>query len=404
MKKEKLNELSADLDTFLGEFGGCFKTGASRAHLGTYVRGQLGPLERKSIEPIALDAGVAPRTLQEFVSLHRWDETAMRRRVGSLVMRDHSDSDAIGVIDETSYAKKGGKTVGVQRQHCGATGKVDNCVQTVHLSYVAPDFSAIVDSDVFLPESWATDPARRKEAGVPESVVFRKKWEIALDLLARTLADGVRLRWIVADEFYGRVTDFLKTVEARGLLYVVEIPIVTWGWTARGFERGRRHRRIDALFPRGGTPWIDYRVKETTKGPIVWRARAVRFRLHTDPSQERWLIFARNPITKEKKYFLSNAPADTPIEALLAIAFTRWHVERNFEDLKMEIGLDHFEVRKYRSLQRHLALSMVSLLFLTRAARGLGGEKGEDALDPRSGANALRHPDRATALATSSAG
>jgi SRSO17 transposase len=404
MKKEKLDELRAELDTFLGEFDGCFRTDASRAHLGTYVRGQLGPLERKSIEPIALDAGVAPRTLQEFVGFHRWDESAMRRQVRSIVIRDHSDPNAVGVIDETSYAKKGGKTVGVKRQHCGCTGKIDNCVQTVHLSYVAPDFSAIVDSDVFLPEDWAADPVRRKEAGVPDSVVFRKKWEIALDLLARTLADGVRLRWITADEFYGRVTDFLKAIEARSLLYVVEIPLVTWGWTARGFARGRRHRRIDALFPRGGTPWIDYRVKETTKGPIVWRARAVRFRLHTDPSQERWLVFAKNPVTKEKKYFLSNAPADTPVAALLAVAFTRWHVERNFEDLKTEIGLDHFEVRKYLSLQRHLALSMVSLLFLTRATAAMRGKKGEDPLDALADANALRRVDRRDALAPSSTG
>jgi SRSO17 transposase len=404
MKKEKLEELRAELDTFLGEFEGCFKTEASRAHLGTYVRGQLGPLERKSIEPMALEAGVAPRTLQEFVGFHRWSESAMRSRVRSLVVRDHADPDAVGVFDDTSFAKKGKKTVGIKRQHCGATGKIDNCVQTVHLSYVTPGFSATVDSDVYLPEDWANDPVRRKEAGVPESVVFRKKWEIALDLLARTLAEDVRPRWITSDENYGRVTEFIQAIERRALLYVVEIPVVTWGWTARGFERGRPFRRIDALFPRGGSPWIDYRVKETTKGPIVWRARAVRFRLHADPSQERWLVFAKNPLTKEKKYFLSNAPADTPIESLLAVAFTRWHVERNFEDLKMEIGLDHFEVRKYLSLQRHLALSMVSLLFLTRAARSLGGKKGEDPLDARTGADALRHADRATALATSSPG
>ena len=130
---EDLKSVRRNLSGFLKQFAGCVKTKRSRAHLRTYVQGQISDLPRKSVEPMALEAGVAPRTLQEFLGLHRWDHEAMRRRLQRIVMRDHADDHAIAVIDETSHVKKGDKTAGVQRQYCGATGKKDNCVVTVHL-------------------------------------------------------------------------------------------------------------------------------------------------------------------------------------------------------------------------------------------------------------------------------
>jgi len=369
MDDERLRILEGDLAKFLSRFDSCFRSSPSREHLGTYVRGQLGPLQRKSIEPIALQAGVAPRTLQQFVGAHRWNESRMRSQVRSIVASDHGNSNAVGVIDETSFEKKGKKTTGVQRQWCGHTGKIENCVQTVHLTYVARDFATIVDSDLYLPQSWTVDADRRAEAGVPENVEFRKKWEIALELLERTAHDGVDLKWITADEFYGRVPAFLSELERRGLAYVVEIPVCTWGWTARGYARGVEHRRLDELFKRGGPSWVDYHVKETTKGPAVWRVRATRFVSHGGQDRnEKWLLIAENPLKNERKYFLSNAPSTTAIETILTVAFTRWRIERNFQESKEEIGLDHFEVRTYTGMQRHLAISMVSLLFLVRAS------------------------------------
>jgi SRSO17 transposase len=188
-------------------------------------------------------------------------------------------------------------------------------------------------------------------------------------MLDRTLKDGISLRWLTADEFYGRVSEFLDGVAARGAWYVVEIPVCTWGWTSAGYTRRTEHRRVDKLFERGGPSWVTYRVKETTKGPIIWRVRATRFVPHAGKDHsEKWLLIAVNPLTEEKKYFYSNAPAETPIATLLTVAFTRWRIENNFEESKQEIGLDHFEVRSYTSLQRHLSISMVSLLFLVRAA------------------------------------
>jgi SRSO17 transposase len=379
MDDATLKTLDTELSEYLGLFADCFPSSPSRKHLRSYVRGQLGTLQRKSVEPIALQAGIHPRTLQQFIGVHRWDESAMRSRVRTVVASEHANPNAVGVIDETSFDKKGCKTVGVQRQWCGHTGKIDNCVQTVHLTYVARQFATIVDSDLYLPEDWAKDQQRRREAGVPEDVEFRKKWEIALEMLDRTLKDGITLRWLTADEFYGRVPEFLEGVAARGAWYVVEIPVCTWGWTSAGYARRAEHRRIDMLFERGGPSWVTYHVKDTTKGPIIWRVRATRFVPHagTDRS-EKWLLIAVNPLTGEKKYFLSNAPPETPIATLLTVAFTRWRVENNFEESKQEIGLDHFEVRTYTSLQRHLAISMVSLLFLVRAAILLRAKTRDD--------------------------
>lgn len=385
MDDATLAELTEELGQYVERFDDCFRSAPSRSHLMTYVRGQLSALQRKSVEPIALNAGVKPRTLQQFLGAHRWDEAAMRSRVREIVATEHSDSNGIAIIDETSFNKKGTRTVGVQRQWCGHTGKIDNCVQTVHLTYAARDFATIVDSDLYLPESWADDPERRIEGGVPEALEFRKKWEIALEMLARSQAEGLQIRWVTADEFYGRVGEFLAAVDALEMQYVVEIPVCTWGWSARGYARGTEHRRVDELFIRGGPSWVDYYVKDTTKGPVVWRVRATRFVSHADPTHsEKWLIIATNPLDGKTKYFLSNAPEHTPISTLLAVAFTRWRIEHNFEESKQELGLDHFEVRNYLGLQRHLAISMVSMLFLVRASRLLREKTAEHWTVPQS--------------------
>jgi SRSO17 transposase len=390
--------LKRRLNRFLKQFDDCIKTAPSRAHLRTYVRGQVSGLERKSVEPMALAAGVAPRTLQEFLGLHRWDHNAVRSRVQKIVMRDNPDDNAIGLIDETTFAKKGDKTAGVQRQWCGCTGKKENCVMTVHLGYSAGDFHALIDSDLYLPEeTWHADRARCREAGIPDEVVYRPKWQIALDLLDCAIGNGVRFKYLVADEAYGRVPAFLHGVAARGICYVVEVPKSVCGWsqcprltvpehmasTGRPPSKPRldsstkRARRVEQLWRRGGPSWQRFHVKNTDKGPLVWDARVVRFYPSEDqlPAEECWLIVARNVLSGEIKYFLSNAPKNTPAEVLLHVAFSRWHIERVFEDGKGQVGLDHFEVRGYLPLMRHLILSMVSFLFLVQETQRLREKK-----------------------------
>lgn len=375
-----LREIRSDLDVFLSRFDDCFRRRESREYLGVYVRGQLGPLQRKSVEPIALDAGVHPRNLQQFLGQYAWDEKAMATKVRHVVRDEHFFAEAIGVIDETGIAKKGAKTVGVQRQYCGSVGKVENSVVSVHLDYVAPEFHTLVDSDLYIPQSWFEDPSRCEEAGIPKDLVFKTKWEIALELIDRSRHDGVPLKWITADEGYGSVPAFMNGVASRNLVYIIETPRHLQGWTPNGRRVGRRISRVDQLWWRGGPTWSDYVVKDTTKGDLVWRVRSTEFIPSWDPSKRLRLLVAESRLDGELKYFLSNAPLETPVSSLLAVAFSRWHVERSFEDAKQEIGLDHFEVRGHKSVRRHHVLSMASLLFLSRTSRRLRGEK-EGAVD-----------------------
>ena len=415
MEIETLRKLRSRLSAFVRQFDGCVKTAPSRRHLRTYVQGQLSDLERKSIASMALNAEVAPRTLQEFLEVKRWDHEAVRQRLQQLVMAKHADPHAIGVIDETSFAKKGNKTLGVQHQHCGSTGKTENCTVTVHLGYVAKDFHALVDSDIYLPKSWVNDADRCREAGLPAGTPYRGKWQIALELLSRSLANGVKLSYLTADEEYGRCNEFRRQVAAMELLYVVEVPSVISGWTnsppqvetvvkrtpegqavcrIRCVRGSAKPCQLQRLWKQGGPPWRTFHVKDTDKGPVVWDARLCRFWPREDgpPGPEGWLIMARNVLTGEVKYFLSNAPAETELAALLNIAFSRVHIELLFEECKGQVGMDHFEVRHYQPLLRHLIISMVSLLFLAEQTQHLRGEK--PLLDDRSDSTGHRSTTR----------
>lgn len=415
MDVTELRRIRRNLDRFLGQFTDCFKTAPSRRHLKTYVSGQISNLERKSIEPMALAAKVAPRSLQEFIGLHRWDREAMRDRLQEIVVRDSSDANGVAVVDETGCPKKGTHTVGVARQYCGATGKIDNCVMTVELGYATKDFHTLIDSDLYLPEdTWCSDPVRRRAAGIPDTVTFRPKWRVALDMLRHALGNGVPFRWLTADEAYGNAPEFRRGVQEAGLLYMVEIPRTIRGWThtprlveppeyagtGRPAKRPRLvpgttpARRVDALWPRGGPSWDTFHVKNTEKGPVVWQARRTRFVVSQGglPTEHVTLVVARNIATGEVKYFLSNAPADTPLTVLLHVAFCRWHIEREFQDAKGQLGFDHFEVRRYRAVRRHMTVSLVSLLFLAQEAHRLRGKKPLVELAPS--ATGCRGPTR----------
>ncbi len=406
MDAKQIKQLKPMLDKYLRQFDGCFGRVEPTERLKAYVTGQLSDLQRKSIEPMADAAGLPPRNLQQFLSLHKWDEMHMLNTLQQIVANEYQHPCSIGIFDETGHPKKGDKTPGVQRQWCGNTGKKDNCVVTVHLNYTAGDFHCLLDGELFLPQSWADDRERCEVAGIPQDMTHRPKWEIALELWQHAVANGVRFEWVGADEGYGKVPEFLFRLDDSGQRYVVEVPVIFTGWLVKPEILHKEHhcdkirpkRRLKVQSPSASSvkqlllhspvlrkiPWEKFYVKDTTKGPIVWEAKAARFYLKRDglPSRSHWLIVARNVTNpNEIKYFVSNAPDGTPLEVLLHVGFSRWHVERCFEDEKSELGFSHFEVRNYQSLLRHMIVTAVSHLFLAKVHQEWRGEKtGADGL------------------------
>jgi SRSO17 transposase len=403
MDAKQIRQLRGKLTRFLGRFDDCFPRKDTRAHLPVYIKGQLSDLPDKSVEPIAVKAGIAPRTLQEFLSQLQWDDDRMRDRLQEIVRDEHAGAQTIGIIDETSFAKQGVKTPGVQRQWCGALGKKENCVVTVHLGYACADFHCLLDGALFLPEVWSNDRQRCREAGIPDTVTYRPKWQIALELYDHAIGNGLTFAWLTFDEWYGGKPDFLRGLSARQQRFVGEVPrsfrawlkpprVVTRRFRRHGRGRSRRvprlaagsrpARRVDELLQQRAfrdQPWQRWRVRDGDKGPMVWEVKQALVYPkdeHGLPSTPLHLIVARNVLDpQEVKFFVSNAPPATPIGPLLLVAFSRWRVERCFEDHKGEVGLDHYEGRRYRGLKRHLALSAVSYLFLARTRQDFGGEK-----------------------------
>jgi len=417
MDANTILKIKPELTRFLNQFDGCFGRVNTRRYLDLYVEGQLSNLPRKSIEPIADAFGEPPRNLQEFLGLFCWDEQGVRDRLQQYVARRHAHPQSVGVIDETSFVKKGDKTACVQRQHCGAVGKTENCVVSVHLGYATPQFYSLIDGDLYLPEeTWHNDRQRCREAGIPDDVVYRPKWQMALEQYRRAVANGVRFAWLTVDEGYGGKGPFLRDLEGLGQNYVAEVPASFPVWTrrpavlyrasARDRKHGRRRRyprlkaknnpkvevrNVLAYSPRmREIAWQDYYVKDGSKGPMVWQAKRLMVYLPDEqglPTRPYHLLVARNALDhNEVKYFLSNGPEHTSVETLLRVAFTRWIIERAFEDSKTELGMDHFEVRKFLSIQRHLILSCLSHTFLCEFCLKHGGEK--------SGPDGLPDPDR----------
>jgi SRSO17 transposase len=422
MDVQQIKGMGRELRKFLGEFGDCFGRSEPREHLYTYVQGQLSDLPRKSIEPIALAAGMVPRTLQGFFSYLSWDEQHMRDRQQWIVARDHAHPRAIGVIDESGDPKKGKHTACVQRQWCGNAGKKDNCVVGVHLGYVAGDFLCLLDSDLYVPQEWAEDPVRRKEVGIPDEVVFRTKPAIALEQMGRSVRNGLRVSAWTFDELYGRGREFLDGVSNLGQNFVGEIPSDFVGWLReprilrhplpQERHKGGRKRRYPRV-SRKSLPacevrtlacyspifrqqkWQQFRIKDGEKGPVVWEVKVATFyRKHVPdglPGHAHTLIVARNVLDpKEIKYFLSNLRIDgqtVTLEWLLWVAFSRWPIERCFEVAKSELGMDHFEMRSWRGIHRHFYLTQVSQLFCARVHQQLREKKRSGEPLPDSGAS-----------------
>lgn len=418
MDVKRIKNMGKELKIFLTEFDDCFARSESRERLRNYIGGQVSDLPRKSIEPIALAAGIPPRTLQCFLATAQWDEHRMRDRIQWIVSRDHAHPQAVGVVDGTGSPKKGTHTAAVQRQWCGNTGKIDNCVVSSHISYTAGDFQCLLDSDLYLPKSWADDPTRRKEAGIPDEVVYRKKTVIALEQIRRAMGNGIRVAAWTFDEEYGRDGEFLDGLDTLGQSYIGEVPSNFTGWVheplilhsprpQEAYKRGpkRRYPRLARkalpasevknllIYSRQfqKQKWQRFKIKDGEKGPVVWEVKHAPFyRKHGPvglPGPSHTLIVARNVLNPDEiKHFVSNiavGPSGVSLEWMLWVAFSRWPIERCFELAKRNLGMDHFETRSWRAIHRHLYISQLSLLFCGRVHQNLREKNAGDFVSDR---------------------
>jgi SRSO17 transposase len=358
---------------YLGRFRGCFLQKRTAAHFDTYCRGLLSDLPRKSVEPIALACGTAVRTLQEFLATANWAQESARERLhaGIAEALDDLPDDplgTIGVIDETSSVKKGDQTPGVQRQYLGCVGKIDNGIVTVHVGVAKGRFQALLDAELYLPASWDADRKRCREAGIPDGVVYRPKWRIALDQVIRLHARGVRFDWLVFDEGYGSKVPFLDVLTLANQRFVAEVPV---NFMVR-LRAGAGPRRADAvLTAAAATRGRRFRLARRTVADTVWRATS---RVVIVGGWSYTLIAAINESTAEVKYFVTNATT-APLKQVLAVAFKRATIEHGFRVAKSEAGLTHYEGRQWLGLVRHLVLTLVVLGFVSIHTDRLRGEK-----------------------------
>jgi len=391
MTEAQLNELAPALTTFLERFASRFRSTPTIDHLHTYARGLLSELPRKTAEPIALAAGTPVRTLQEFLKDHLWDHdgigTDLRHHVAQqLATTPADDLGTVGLLDETSALKKGDKTPGVSRQYLGCVGKVDDGIVTVHLGVCRGAYQTLIDADLFLPECWSLDRARCTAAGIPDDVVHRPKWRIALEQLDRARADGVTLDWLTFDSEYGRGPDFLRELDDRGQLFVGDVPR-RFSCVAAGQSGARPDPKVKGRAAeevvRNATAfrsqkWRVVRLSRQTVEDQLWRVKCASV---WASGASGWsmrtyrLMWLCSETTGEEAFVLSNAGPECPVERLVRVAFCRAHVEHLFRIGKSELGFTHFEGRNYVALMRHVRIGVALMAFVAEHTTRLRGEK-----------------------------
>jgi SRSO17 transposase len=383
MTEQQILDLGPALADYLDQFLFCCDYTQTFRHLGTYCRGLLSDLKRKTAEPIAVASGTGVRTMQLFLTQHGWRHSRARQilqeHVAELLPALPDDgTGTVGVFDESGHAKKGNKTPGVQRQYCGELGKTDNCIVTVHLAVARERYKTLIDADLFLPESWDNDRERCQQAGIPDDLHHRTKWQIALEQYRRAVANGLHFDWLTFDEAYGAAGGFLAGLGSQR--YVGEVPCSWWCFTrpqdAEHPSRADDLVRYSRVFNQQA--WCEIRLQRQTLGEQVWKYKAARVwaSFRSAPRGEAcWLIWVVNEQTGEEKYFVSNAPEEVSVELLIRVAFRRWNVEHAIRLGKQEIGLKHFEGQNYTALMRHLTLCLLMMGFVAEQAARLRGEK-----------------------------
>jgi SRSO17 transposase len=337
-----------------------------------YLRGLLAPLGRKNGWQLAEAAGDAtPDGMQDFLGRMRWDADAVRDDLRAYVVEHLGDPDAVLVLDETGFVKKGEKSAGVQRQYSGTAGRVENCQIGVFLGYASRHGRALIDRALYLPEGWAGDAGRRAGAGVPAAVAFATKPKLGRAMLERALDAGVPCAWVAGDTVYGADGTLRRAIEARRRGYVLAV--------TSGQRLGAR--RVDAWV--AGVPpegWHRLSAGEGTKGPRLYDWAFRPYRGGASAGWAKGLLIRRKlDEPDELAFYLTLAPEGTDLATLVRVAGTRWTIESCFEAAKGEVGLDQYEVRSWTGWHRHVTLAMLAHAYLAvvrkAAVRGRGAAR-----------------------------
>jgi SRSO17 transposase len=331
-----------------------------------YLRGLLSATERKNGWQLAEHAGEArPDGMQRLLASAVWDADLVRDDVRAYVLEQLGDPHAILAIDETSFPKRGKKSAGVQKQYCGTTGQVENCQVGVFLAYVSEKGHTLIDRELYLPLKWIQDQQRCQEAGIPETVRFQTKCELARQMIERIWKAKIPIAWVVADAVYGGNLDLRTWLEAHQYPYVLAVacdePI---GIQTPDGRKQVEAREVEQLLLHAGD-WQRLSMSQGTKGPRLFDWAVVPILCHWQDDGRHWLLMRRcvdDP--NETTYYRVFAPEGTTLQEMVKAIGARWHIEEDFETAK-DLGLDHYEVRTWIGWYRHVTLVMVAHAFLT---------------------------------------
>lgn len=365
-----------------------FARSEQRTRALAYLKGLLSPVKRKNGWQLAEQAGEkSPDGVQRLLNNALWDADAVRDDLREYVVEHLGDEQAVLVIDETGFLKKGNKSVGVKRQYSGTAGRIENSQIGVFLAYASLRGHTLLDRELYLPKEWAEDEARRKEAGVPEKVRFETKPQLARKMLERALVakvPGVPCKWVTADEIYGGDRNLRRWLEEQEQAFVLAITSNEPLWSDIG--RGVRQERVSAIVASlTEDEWQRLSAGDGAKGPRLYDwARVALERLTwlgaDEVRWEHWLLVRRSiEKPEELAYYVVFCPVGTALQELVQVAGKRWTIEESFEITKEEVGLDEYEVRRWTGWYRHITLAMLAQAYLavTRyyAAKG-DSEKG----------------------------
>jgi SRSO17 transposase len=343
---------------FADRFADCFSRRPQRAAATQYLDALFNDSERKSMQAMhgRLSDPVSYQALQHFITDSPWDAEALWTRLRTLV----PVRSGILAIDDTSFPKQGTHSVAVKRQYCGALGKIANCQVAVSTLLLSEQLAWPLSFELYVPQEWITDEARRERARIPDTVRFREKWRIALSHVRRVLRAGFQILAVVADADYGSTVGFRRGLDKLGLRYGVAIR----GELTMSPADARR-RQTAALIAReiSERHWQRICWATGTKGPLAARFAAVRVR-PAKSRGERWLLCERSLANDERKYYLLNLEATATLADLVAIVRSRWPIEQQYRELKDELGIDHFEGRSYRGWTHHTVLTAIAFTFL----------------------------------------